>query len=90
MPAAPDIDQCRAEGSTQKALVEQRSETKQSRHRVCHHPGEMCCRWCRLFQHAGVSLDEEDVEDELYAKRTEINKSCEQAPILSYALVLLL
>ena len=35
-----------------------------------------------LFEHAGVSLDEEDVEEEVEGERAEVYECCEQSPEL--------
>lgn len=65
MLATPDIDQ-----STTKYTAEEHDrnhwcEQQQSCDRVGKHPGKVGLRDCGFLEHAGVALDEEDVEEEV-------------------------
>lgn len=62
--------------------MDERRQTKQCRARVRQHPGKVSYGSGRLFEHSRVSLDEEDVEDELEAEGAKVDERRQESPVL--------
>ena len=79
---APDVHQGRTDDAAQKGLAEQRRDGQRARRRVRHQPAKVCHARRALLQHARVSLDEEDVKEEVEGERAEVDECGEESPVL--------
>jgi len=82
VPPAPDIDKGAGQGGAEKGLVEEGGEAQQGGGGVGDHPGKVGGADGGLFEHAGVALDEEHVEDEVEGERAEVDEGGDEAPVL--------
>ena len=74
VPPAPDVDHCGAERRAEECLVEERRDAEQGCRGVEEEVGEVCGGEGGFFEHAGVALDEEDVEEEVEGEGTEVDE----------------
>ena len=74
VPSAPDVHECRAERGAEEGLVEERGDEEQGGGGVGEEPAEVCYACGGLFEHAGVALDEEDVEEEVEGEGAEVDE----------------
>ena len=74
VPSAPDVNERRAEGGAEEGLVEERGDEEQGGGGVGEEPAEV--RYARggFLEHAGVALDEEDVEEEVEGEGAEVDE----------------
>lgn len=82
MPTAPDVNQGATQSRAKKSLVKEGCQAEQRCGGICHHPGKGGWGGGRLFEHTGVALDEEDMEEELKAEGTEIYECRQESPVL--------
>lgn len=68
----PYVHQRATKRGSQERLTEHRRNGEQSDGGICEEPAEMSDRCRRLFEHSGVTLDEEDVEEEVEGQRAEV------------------
>lgn len=65
VPSTPDVHECGAQCRAQEGLVEERRDEEEGGAGVGEEPAEVRHACGGLFEHAGVALDEEDVEEEV-------------------------
>lgn len=74
VPSAPNIHQCRAQCGAEEGLVEKRRDEQEGGAGVGEEPAEVRDAGGGLLEHAGVALDEEDVEEEVEAEGPEVDE----------------
>ena len=74
VPSAPDVHQCRAEGGAEEGLVEERGDEQEGGGGVGEQPAEVGDACGGFLEHAGVALDEEDVEEEVEGEGAEVDE----------------
>lgn len=83
--AGPDVDQAGRECSAEEREGEKGRDDQQGRHGVEDQPGELRRRSARgLLEETRVSLQEEDMEQEVEIQRAEIKERGQQAPVLGF------
>ena len=80
---APDVDERAGQGRAEEGHGEHGRDAEEERGREGEEPCEVGRGAAgRLFQQAGVALEEEDVVEQVEAERAEVEEGGEQSPVL--------
>lgn len=80
---APDVDERAGQGRTEEGHGEHGRDAEEQRRSECEEPCEVCRRATgRFLEQARVSLEEEDVVEEVEAEWAEVEEGGEQSPVL--------
>ena len=74
VPSAPDVHESTTQRRTEEGLIEERCDEEQGGGGVGEEPREVCDGGGGLLEHAGVALDEEDVEEEVEGQGAEVDE----------------
>lgn len=80
---APDVDEGAGQSRAEKGHGEHGRDAEEQRRSECEEPCEVCRRAAgRFLEQARVSLEEEDVVEEVEAEWAEVEEGGEQSPVL--------
>lgn len=82
IPATPDVHEGGAEGGAEEGLVGEGRDDEQGDGGVGEEPDEVRDGGGGFLEHAGVALDEEDVEEEVEGEGAEVDEGGDEAPVL--------
>lgn len=81
--SGPDVDEGAAQGAPQESDGQQRGQAQEGGGGIGEQPSKVGARGGRLLKHAGIALDEEDVEQQTQGQGPEVEKGGGEAPVLA-------